>query len=195
FELRKCMGGCLTCWRIQNMKNNRRMGLWKAIIRLKMWEVVTTWQKCLPETIFDESTGPEQKMSDDPFDIYPLLNRKGNETNEKVNEEDQSLKFPPSFTPIVEKGVEGENLQEHNSEDGFVGQVDDSVNRGSKGDVSESVCSGRFKKSEVPRTGGSFLGLMEEVIKVGQTMGYNMEGCVTNLSEIIKSQGESMVHR
>ncbi|GJZ51836.1 RNA-directed DNA polymerase, eukaryota [Tanacetum coccineum] len=32
--------------------------------------------------------------------------------------------------------------------------------------------------SEAPRTGRSFLNLMEEVVKVGQTMGYNMEGLV-----------------
>ena len=59
----------------------------------------------------------------------------------------------------------------------------------------KSVCSGRFKNSAAPRMGGSFLSLMEEVVKVGQTMGYNMVGCETNLSEIIKNQGESMVHR
>nr|GEZ78612.1 RNA-directed DNA polymerase, eukaryota [Tanacetum cinerariifolium] len=126
----------------------------------------------VPDTVFNESNGPNQKMSNDPFNLYPLLNRKSKENQEKVNEEDLSLKFPPGFTPILEKGVEGEHI----SEDGFVGQINDSVNRDSKGDVSESVCSGRFKQSEVPRTGGSFLGLMEEVVKVGQTMGYNMEG-------------------
>ncbi|GKE71744.1 RNA-directed DNA polymerase, eukaryota [Tanacetum coccineum] len=65
----------------------------------------------------------------------------------------------------------------------------DCVNLGYKGAESQSV---RFKKSEAPRTGVSFLGLMEEVVKVGQTMGYNMKGCVNNLSEIIASHGVSM---
>nr|GEZ67726.1 glucose-methanol-choline oxidoreductase, FAD/NAD(P)-binding domain protein [Tanacetum cinerariifolium] len=34
-----------------------------------------------------------------------------------------------------------------------------------------------------------------EVVKVGQTMGYNMEGVVNNLSDIIESHGESLVNR
>ncbi|GJX53043.1 RNA-directed DNA polymerase, eukaryota [Tanacetum coccineum] len=46
-----------------------------------------------------------------------------------------------------------------------------------------------MKKSGMPRTGGSILSVMEEVVKVGQTMGYNMEGCVKDITEIIKSQG------
>ncbi|GJR88929.1 hypothetical protein Tco_0212940 [Tanacetum coccineum] len=62
-------------------------------------------------------------------------------------------------------------------------------NKGSKDDVAESVCSGHFKKSVNPRTGGSILNLMEELVKVGQTMGYNMDGCMNNMTEIIESQG------
>ncbi|GKG04910.1 hypothetical protein Tco_0315297, partial [Tanacetum coccineum] len=54
---------------------------------------------------------------------------------------------------------------------------------------------GISSKSEAPRSGGSFLCLMEEVVKVGQTIGYNMEGVVNNLSDIIESHGESLVNR
>nr|GEY93211.1 RNA-directed DNA polymerase, eukaryota, reverse transcriptase zinc-binding domain protein [Tanacetum cinerariifolium] len=35
------------------------------------------------------------------------------------------------------------------------------------------------------------LSVMEEIVKVGQAMGYNMEGCVNNITEIIESQGAS----
>nr|GEY18578.1 RNA-directed DNA polymerase, eukaryota [Tanacetum cinerariifolium] len=42
-----------------------------------------------------------------------------------------------------------------------------SDNKKSKGDKGESISSGRFKKSEAPRSGGSFLNLMEEVVNVG----------------------------
>nr|GEW59620.1 nucleotide-binding alpha-beta plait domain-containing protein [Tanacetum cinerariifolium] len=63
------------------------------------------------------------------------------------------------------------------------------------GDDVDSVSVGRFKKSEAPRSGGSFLCLMEEVVKVGQTIGYNMEGVVNNLSDIIESHGESLVNQ
>nr|GEU77660.1 putative reverse transcriptase domain-containing protein [Tanacetum cinerariifolium] len=67
------------------------------------------------------------------------------------------------------------------------------ANKGSKIDISESVCSGHFKKSEAPRTGGSILCLLEELVKVGQTMGYNIDGCVNNMTEIIESQGADSV--
>ncbi|GJW29956.1 RNA-directed DNA polymerase, eukaryota [Tanacetum coccineum] len=58
----------------------------------------------------------------------------------------------------------------------------------------ESVCSGHFKKSVAPRTGGSLLSLMDELVKVGQTMGYKMDGCQSNMTEIIESQGAKEVN-
>nr|GEY79211.1 glucose-methanol-choline oxidoreductase, FAD/NAD(P)-binding domain protein [Tanacetum cinerariifolium] len=61
-------------------------------------------------------------------------------------------------------------------DDSDVAEVGNNANKGSKVDVSESVCSGHFKKSEAPRIGGSILCLLEELVKVGQTIGYNMDG-------------------
>ncbi|GJV05968.1 RNA-directed DNA polymerase, eukaryota, reverse transcriptase zinc-binding domain protein [Tanacetum coccineum] len=37
--------------------------------------------------------------------------------------------------------------------------------------------------------GGSMIGLLEKVVKVGQVMGFKMEGCISNMEEIIGSQG------
>lgn len=51
-----------------------------------------------------------------------------------------------------------------------------------------SNLSGHFKNSEVPRSGGSMIGLLEEVVKVGQVMGFKMDGCILNMEEIIGSQ-------
>ncbi|GJZ55372.1 RNA-directed DNA polymerase, eukaryota [Tanacetum coccineum] len=68
------------------------------------------------------------------------------------------------------------------------------VNKNSKEDVSSSVCSCHFKKSGVPRTGGSILNLMDELVKVGQVMGYKMDGCISNMTEIIESQGVKEVN-
>nr|GEZ01283.1 putative RNA-directed DNA polymerase, eukaryota, reverse transcriptase zinc-binding domain protein [Tanacetum cinerariifolium] len=51
-------------------------------------------------------------------------------------------------------------------------------NRNSKEDSVESVVSGHFKKSTIPRTRGSILGILDEMVKVGQVMGYNMDGCL-----------------
>ncbi|GKF10610.1 hypothetical protein Tco_0048536, partial [Tanacetum coccineum] len=39
-----------------------------------------------------------------------------------------------------------------------------------------SSSSGHFKRSGCPRNDGSILGVFEEVVKVGQVMGYNMDG-------------------
>nr|GEX71437.1 40S ribosomal protein S18 [Tanacetum cinerariifolium] len=41
----------------------------------------------------------------------------------------------------------------------------------SKEGGTESVCFGHFKKSKGPRTGGSILNLLDDVVKVGQVMG------------------------
>ncbi|GJW44075.1 RNA-directed DNA polymerase, eukaryota, reverse transcriptase zinc-binding domain protein [Tanacetum coccineum] len=40
----------------------------------------------------------------------------------------------------------------------------------------EAVGSRKFKMSEIPRTDGSILSVMEEIMKVGITIGYNMDG-------------------
>nr|GEV51915.1 RNA-directed DNA polymerase, eukaryota, reverse transcriptase zinc-binding domain protein [Tanacetum cinerariifolium] len=50
--------------------------------------------------------------------------------------------------------------------------------KGDKEDKEESICSGHFKKVKAPHSGGSMLQLMEDLVKVGQIMGYNMKGCL-----------------
>nr|GEY40455.1 RNA-directed DNA polymerase, eukaryota [Tanacetum cinerariifolium] len=60
---------------------------------------------------------------------------------------------------------------------------------------SVSVGSRNCKKVDIKRTGGSLLTVMEELIKVGKTMGYNMEGCMKNIEEIIEIQGVEEVFR
>ena len=43
--------------------------------------------------------------------------------------------------------------------------------------------------------GGSVLGVLEEVIKVGQAMGFSMEGCEKDIETIIGNQGADLVFR
>ncbi|GJY32758.1 nucleotide-binding alpha-beta plait domain-containing protein [Tanacetum coccineum] len=52
-----------------------------------------------------------------------------------------------------------------------------------------SCSSGHFKKSNGPRSGGSIIHWIEELVNVGQVMGYDMSGCLKNLEIIIESQG------
>ncbi|GJV36973.1 nucleotide-binding alpha-beta plait domain-containing protein [Tanacetum coccineum] len=146
----------------------------------------------VPDTSLDESVGSKKQKSEDPFNIYSILNRKRNVINDMTSGEASSPEFPPGFTPLDDQVDVGSKGDHHLCEDAPIGSAGDNTNEGSKADT---VRTCRFKNSEAPRSGGSFLNLMEEVVKVGQTMGYNMEGCVTNLSDIIKSQGASLDHR
>ncbi|GJZ14674.1 DIE2/ALG10 family protein [Tanacetum coccineum] len=132
----------------------------------------------------DEGTASKEVMenqSSDPFGIYSLLKEKNRKvTNESSNKE--SLKFPPGFTPR-EEGECDVNVHDN------IASVDGSSATRCKKDGTESVGSGHIHKVEVPRTGGSILSLMEELIKVGQTMGYKMDGCIKNIEEIVEVQG------
>ncbi|GJR72690.1 hypothetical protein Tco_1482754 [Tanacetum coccineum] len=52
-----------------------------------------------------------------------------------------------------------------------------------------------FSGQNVVKSGGSVLDVMEDIIRVGQVMGYSMEGCVKDLENIIGKQGEDNVIR
>ncbi|GKF18395.1 hypothetical protein Tco_0063313, partial [Tanacetum coccineum] len=96
-----------------------------------------------------------------------LFDSKDKKTNVK-NGKDQSPKYPPGFTPNDEtndnSGIRDKSVN-YNADEGTIGGDGVSVNVNSKGDDVDFVSIGRFKKSEDPRSGGSFLSLMEEVVK------------------------------
>ncbi|GKC68316.1 hypothetical protein Tco_1100914, partial [Tanacetum coccineum] len=130
------------------------------------------------ETIFEKEQSQDHKMDDcnigqseirseDPFNIYDLLNKKQDTVNGGTNS-NNTMKYPPSFTPIgttdvqsndfitVEKGCE--ERSQYTQE----GKVDSEIsksrpNNNSKEDKEESICSGHFKKPELPCTGDSML--------------------------------------
>nr|GEX00497.1 RNA-directed DNA polymerase, eukaryota [Tanacetum cinerariifolium] len=101
-----------------------------------------------------------------------------------VGQNEMHLKYPPGFTP--KEDVET-NVEQSKKRNGYVREVGEDSNRSddmksaskriiSKEEGTKSVCSGHIKKSETPRSGGSILSLMDELVKAGQTMGYNMDG-------------------
>nr|GFC45515.1 tetratricopeptide repeat (TPR)-like superfamily protein [Tanacetum cinerariifolium] len=115
-------------------------------------------ENVVPDTVFDDesvkpsvvknSSGNQDNKSEDPFDLYPLLNKNKGEKNKDSNCS-ESLKFPPSFTPSVEKEV-GCNMNCDNLNGGASNQGDH-VNAGidnsySKREGTESMGSGRFKR-------------------------------------------------
>nr|GEV20666.1 putative RNA-directed DNA polymerase, eukaryota, reverse transcriptase zinc-binding domain protein [Tanacetum cinerariifolium] len=124
----------------------------------------------VPETLLEESMGKKEKQSNDPFT-----------PNDDMNE------FCMNEENV--RSVNDDNPQNCNVDEVQTGQEGNSANKSSKVDASESVCSGHLKKSKASHTGGSILCLLEELVKVGQTMGYNMDGCVNNMTEIVESHG------
>nr|GFA66661.1 nucleotide-binding alpha-beta plait domain-containing protein [Tanacetum cinerariifolium] len=121
------------------------------------------------DTVFDDgsvkpsvvknSSGNQGNKSEDPFDLYPLLNKNKGEKNKDSNCS-ESLKFPPSFTPSVEKEV-GCNMdkQELNCDNLNRGASNqgDHVNASidnlySKREGTKSVGSRCFKKGDALRT-------------------------------------------
>ncbi|GKB86995.1 nucleotide-binding alpha-beta plait domain-containing protein [Tanacetum coccineum] len=134
----------------------------------------------------DVSVGQRDIHSKDPFQIYEFLNKKKEDIN-KCSSLDSSMKYPPGFTP-------NEDMKDQNKKDGESEKESGDCShklskKGPNEDIAESICSGHFKRSEIPRTWGSILNLMDELVKVGQIMGYNMDGCSKNMKEIIQSQG------
>ncbi|GKD46513.1 RNA-directed DNA polymerase, eukaryota, reverse transcriptase zinc-binding domain protein, partial [Tanacetum coccineum] len=138
------------------------------------------------ESDTDGDTNSEGPIGEDD---YKCGNEsKKNTKDDKGDKSDNSIKYPPGFTPVnVTDGNEkkdesnkdsGDFIQSKEGEEANVGTIQNGSKKRIIDDTMESVCSGHFKKSEAPRTGGSILNLMDELVKVGQTMGYNMEGCL-----------------
>nr|GEW88245.1 RNA-directed DNA polymerase, eukaryota [Tanacetum cinerariifolium] len=131
----------------------------------------------------------DKEISNDPFDIYGLLRKQAEGV--ATSELDKSIPFPPGFTS--EKANVDTDMQEMNDQD-----VAKSHSR------SEGLCSRIVKDAKpfdgelnsggrvsnhVQKKGDSFLKVLDDLIKVGQTMGYSMEGCAKDIVDIIGSQG------
>ncbi|GJX12134.1 RNA-directed DNA polymerase, eukaryota [Tanacetum coccineum] len=127
------------------------------------------------ENMIDVTNESPKDHSEDPFNIYNLLNKK-NPEKPVVQQSAGDLKFPPGFTPSGDVNQEC-TLPVH----------DKDTMASYKEDTNVSSCSGHFHKVKSPKTGGSMLQVIEDLIKVGQTMGYKMEGCMKDIEEIENS--------
>nr|GEZ05293.1 RNA-directed DNA polymerase, eukaryota, nucleotide-binding alpha-beta plait domain protein [Tanacetum cinerariifolium] len=155
------------------------------------------------ETIFDDiSSSPKQnngnsnqKHSEDPFELYNLLSKKKNVVEACISS--PSLSHPPGFTPM---GFESEfnNVQDNGDINEAPYKIlsplaDDKIINTSQV-VQKDPLSGSSGHN-IGTNGGSVLGVLEEVIWVGQAMGYSMEGCEKDVEAIIGNQGDDMVFR
>nr|GEV36574.1 RNA-directed DNA polymerase, eukaryota [Tanacetum cinerariifolium] len=103
-------------------------------------------------TLKENSVRQSNAQSEDPFDV------------------DASVEAP---NILLEKTRENDD-----KEDGGFVKKQTHLRNEDLNDAQGSICSGHFKKSKVPRTGGSILQLIDELVNVGQTMGYDMTGCL-----------------
>ncbi|GKA28308.1 RNA-directed DNA polymerase, eukaryota [Tanacetum coccineum] len=122
--------------------------------------------------------------SADPFGIYDILNRNNDQVKVSKDMSSEEQTFPPSFTPTSVKDKAGDdfpNSDQHKS----------SFHRNSEGVSVEQ--NGNIRPIKI-KSGGSILEVMEDLVKIGQTMGYNMEGfgfsseilCIWDTSKFVK---------
>nr|GFA12266.1 RNA-directed DNA polymerase, eukaryota, nucleotide-binding alpha-beta plait domain protein [Tanacetum cinerariifolium] len=141
------------------------------------------------ETVFDTGVIGE-KHSVDPFELYGHLNKR--KQAEEVNVSSSSLSHPPSFTPVGSvdpKANEHVNKEGDRRQEDVVSPVVNSKVMNISQDVKEEVSCASVK------TGVSVLGVLEEVIRVGQAMSFFMEGCEKDVENIIKNQGDETVFK
>ncbi|GKB66725.1 RNA-directed DNA polymerase, eukaryota [Tanacetum coccineum] len=132
--------------------------------------------------------------SSDPFNIYGMLNKRTKKG--KASKSDSSVPYPPGFTPAL--NVKANNKETDPVEYNHLSGKSENSNSKvlEEGEMSANsaphVNSSAVSKS---KEGGSILEILEEMITVGQTMGFSMEGCVKDMEKIIGTQGELGVFR
>ncbi|GKA39337.1 RNA-directed DNA polymerase, eukaryota [Tanacetum coccineum] len=129
----------------------------------------------------------ENEILNDPFKIYDLLNKRKEAVY--ITRTNSSIPFPPGFTPDkgmaneVEHDMQVEQEQSHSKSIGISSRIMESAQKIDKHFPSEAHGNGLKH-----REGGSILEVLEEMIKVGQTMGFSMEGCNKDMEKTIGSQ-------
>ncbi|GJW72579.1 RNA-directed DNA polymerase, eukaryota [Tanacetum coccineum] len=129
----------------------------------------------------------DDQQSADPFKIYDLLKKPAVELKDPC----QSLSHPPGFTPLVSEV--GNHPNEENG-DNMNNEVSPRISTkvmNKSQQVQEEISYNSVGQSKASK-GGSVLGVLEEVIKVGQAMGYSMEGCEKDVETIIGNQGDDI---
>nr|GEX21757.1 RNA-directed DNA polymerase, eukaryota [Tanacetum cinerariifolium] len=134
------------------------------------------------ESLHGEKNNSEkvvEQQSEDPFCIYDMLNKKPKGV---AQDSDSSLSHPPGLTPEVSRHENDHKGVDFNTETYKVNSplVHTKVMNNSQ-EVHENVTSNgeyAFNYSHNAHNGGSILEVFDDMIWVGQSMGYAMEGCL-----------------
>ncbi|GKC18887.1 RNA-directed DNA polymerase, eukaryota, partial [Tanacetum coccineum] len=132
-----------------------------------------------------------KETSDDPFKIYDLLNRQKNDV--EFTGSASSIPFPPGFTPKQAPSVEADQIKQMEhvlSPCKSLGCNSRILENSQKMD--DHVYQEPIRNDQNHREGGSILELLEGMLKVGQTMGFSMDGVRNDMEKIIGAQGDQM---
>ncbi|GJU65407.1 hypothetical protein Tco_1247242 [Tanacetum coccineum] len=129
----------------------------------------------------------EPIISEDPFQIYKTL--KTMEQEQKMQLE-QSVPFLPGCTPIKIKETQEKETDVAVSPQKVQSEVSPKIiEKENQIHVNDPTHETQESNGMIHRNGGSILEVMDDMVRVGQTMGYSMEGCLKDIENIIGSQG------
>nr|GEW47367.1 RNA-directed DNA polymerase, eukaryota [Tanacetum cinerariifolium] len=124
----------------------------------------------------------EQEVSSDPFELNDLIKNHGK--GKIPSGKDSNIQFPPGFTP--------NRVQFHSPVPGEHRENASPSQRVSKGISSRIMEDAQHVNVHVSpgveiktKKGGFVLEVLDGIIKVGQAMGFNMEGCINDMESII----------
>nr|GEY85331.1 RNA-directed DNA polymerase, eukaryota [Tanacetum cinerariifolium] len=127
-----------------------------------------------------------------------VLHSASNNSAGAVNESDPSLSQPPGFTPEASRQVDdpiGEGI-----DTGFIKESSPSVhskvmNNSEEVHVKEvSKGNSKFRHSHNHKC-GLIMEVLDDMVRVGQSMGYEMDGCINDIEHIIGNQGDDAVFK
>ncbi|GJX58574.1 hypothetical protein Tco_0289964 [Tanacetum coccineum] len=141
----------------------------------------------VPHLNKDESLAAKdtvQPSNSDPFELESLIAKNGNYQTSKLDSE--TPKFPPGFT----QSDNGDNKNEFSD-------ACKPMERETKADTPTSSQHSQVKNDEVTKkyVGVSLIQQVEDTIKVGITLGFNMEGCQEMLEKMIADMGNKDLYK
>ena len=126
-------------------------------------------------------------VSSDPFGLESLINKKSNMASDVMDSE--TPEYPPGFSPSKKKDQPA--ASEFTPGSPIIAQ---DIPPGGKADQSRILDTGSHGNS--PKlVGFSLFERIEETIKVGMTLGHNMDGCESTLAALIANNGELKVDK
>ncbi|GKC10692.1 RNA-directed DNA polymerase, eukaryota [Tanacetum coccineum] len=155
------------------------------------------------EAEFIKKARTHEVQSEDPFEIYDLFKKKA--TKEATQDDDPS--HPQGFTPKDNAAKEKEeaaysvnqfsnNGNSLNKATKEATQDDDPSHPPGftpKDDAAKEKEEAAYSVNQFSNNGNSLNNGVSRVHNIGQTMGYNMEGCKKNLKDIVASHGDSQL--